>query len=521
MTIRQVSGITKRCSCIGIIGVLLAVFFVPPEACLADKGGWHLSTEPVTLTESGQRAIIGWGGETEILCLATDVSSSKETTVIEFLPLPSEPNVTLGNREAFEAAERLLARKGVRLTVGVAPGGLGRAVESEPFHITFHERLGAHDVTVIKVNQPDEFADWVQEKAKALTGGQASLPDSIRKLIAKYLNEYNCPYFVFDVIEVGPDPQSVEPIIYEFKSPVVFYPLEISSTFHGKTSIDLVLFSRYLVDQRHFQDQSFLISGFAQVDDVDMQEVLPRLKQLLGKSAYVQAFKYTGRISRLRGNITAGPCRERIGIPRDRYIIAKRRSFNSGIIGGAIGGMIIGFGSLWAMCLAAKSQRPRWGSRLLSGVLSGMPLGFALAFFIVYTKIGGPSLYYFSQDRIPIMSFNMYFLHLKLAPVVAFTISSMGMGFIIFCFQLGLRRRWYIWWLVYAALAIPAAYISDTAGFPIFSGYLILYRWLNLEKVKPWFVMMHMAVFVALFLIAKVLIWISGLRKTRRSSLTR
>ena len=98
----QVSEKSKRGSSVFTICVLLAVFCVPQGTCFADKGGWHLSTEPVTLTESGQRAIIGWGGETEILCLATDVSSSKKTTVIEFLPLPSEPNVTLGSRKTFE-----------------------------------------------------------------------------------------------------------------------------------------------------------------------------------------------------------------------------------------------------------------------------------------------------------------------------------------------------------------------------------------------------------------------------------
>ena len=512
------SETTQRCICIA--GVLLTVFFILLKTCPADKGGWHISTKPVILTESGQRAIIGWGGETEILCLATDVSSSEETTVIEFLPLPSEPNVTLGSKEIFEAVEKLLARRDVKLDMS-AGGGLEKSSESEPFHITFHERLGAHDITVVKVNRPDEFADWVQEKAKALTGGQVSLPNSVRKLISKYLNKYQCPYFVFDVIEVGPDPQSVEPIIYEFKSSEVFYPLEISSTFHGETSIDLVVFSRCAVDQSPFDGRAFMLSNIVQVGGSEMQEVFPRLNQLLGKSAFVQAFRYTGRIDRLRGNITAGPTTEQIGISRERYERWRRWDFNSGIIGGAIGGMIIGFGSLWALCLAAKSQRPRWVLRLLLGILSGIPLGFALAFLIVYTKIGGPSLHYFSQDPIPIISFNMFYVNLKPVPAVIFTISSMGMGFIIFCFQLGLRRRWYIWWLIYAALAIPASYISQTAGFPNFSGYFILYSWLNLEDVNFWFVMMHMAVFVGLFLIARFAVWITSLWKTRRSSLSR
>ncbi|MGB2809027.1 MAG: DUF2330 domain-containing protein, partial [Sedimentisphaerales bacterium] len=472
-----------------------------------------------TLTESGQRAIIGWDGSTQVLCLGTDVSSSRKTTVIEFLPLPSEPNVTLGSRKTFEAAEKLLARRSVKLQMPrTRTLGLGKSSESVPFHITFHQRLGAHDVTVVKVNRPDEFADWVQEKAKALTGGQVSLPDSIRELIAKYLNEYNCPYFVFDVIEVGPDPRSVEPIIYEFKSSEVFYPLEISSTFHGQTTIDLVIFSWYPVDQHSISQRGFLLSNFVEVNASEMQKVLPRLKLLLGKSAFLQVFRYIGRISRLRGNITAGPNREQIALSLAQYRTGKRRSLYSGIIAGTIGGVLIAFMCLWLMYFTAKRQQPRWGLRLLAGFLIGMPLGFVL-FFIVVHIIGGEYIWEYNYLE-PVMFFATPSLNLRFSPVVTFTISSVGMGFIIFCFQLGLRRRWYIWGLVYAALAIPLSYIGQPVKFLVLLNRSLLGSGLGLGEMGSWFIM-HIGVFVSLFLIARLLIWITGSRKIRRSSLSK
>ena len=518
----QKSQKTERFSRTFLISVFFSFLFIPFDTCLADKGGWNISTEPVTLTESGQRAIIGWGGETEILYLATDVSSSENTTVIEFLPLPSEPNVTLGKRESFEAVEKLLARRNVKLEMP-SGGGLGPPEESEPFHITFHERLGAHDITVVKVNRPDEFADWIQEKAKALTQGQVSLPNSIRKLITKYLNEYNCPYFVFDVIEVGPDPQSVEPIIYEFKSPVVFYPLEISSTFHGQTSIDLVVFSRYLVDQRPFQDLNFLLSNFVEVNASEMQEVLPRLKQLLGKSAFLQAFRYTGRINRLRGNITAGPTMEHIGISREIHAKGLRWYFHTGfvtaILTGMFGGLLIAFICLWLISISAKGQRPRSPIRFLDGFLLGMPLGFVLASCVLYAKAYVPAKeYIFEYPFRFIYSSNDYFV-LIITPLVMYYIFSIGMGFIIFCFQLGLRRRWYIGGLVYAALAIPVSYIAQPAKFLSLFNHPLLEGWINLREMGPWFIM-HIAVFISLFLIARLFVWITGSRKNRRSSLS-
>lgn len=501
MKIVQVSGITKRCSCICIIGVLLAVFFVPPDACLADRGGWHLSTEPVTLTESGQRAIIGWDGQTQVLCLGTDVSSSKETTVIEFLPLPSEPNVVLGNRESFEAVEKVLAEQFVRFAKRKKWFEKGlRASEGggEPFRITFHERLGAHDVTVVKVNRPEEFADWVQEKAKALTGGQASLPDSIRKLIAKYLNEYNCPYFVFDVIEVGPDPQSVEPIIYEFKSPVVFYPLEISSTFHGRTTIDLIVFSKDRIDPDPFWRLGFQVSSLGSVHAPDMKRVMPRLEELLGERAYLQAFRYAGNIRRLSGNIAVGLRSDNLVFTRQEYSRAKSRSFYEGLTLGTIGGVIIAFVSLWPMYFAAKRQKPRWGLRLLAGFLLGMPLALGLIFGSFRLGMGR----YFSQ----------------IPALIIFFMCSMGMGFIIFCFQLGLRRGWYLWWLVYAALAIPATFITDPDRI---EDLFERVPWARLWDKIAYIFFAYLIVFVLLFLIARFLVWITTPRKSRRSSLNR
>lgn len=499
------SKTTQRYSCICIIGVLLTVFFILPKSCIADKGGWHLSTEPVTLNESSQRAIIGWDGETEIMCLATDVSSSSKTTVIEFLPLPSEPNVTLGNREAFETVEKVLAERFVRffkrrsgLSKGLRAGGDG----GEPFRITFHQRLGAHDVTVVKVNDPNEFANWVQEKAKALTGGQASLPDSIRKLITKYLNEYNCPYFVFDVIEVGPDPQSIEPIIYEFKSPVVFYPLEISSTFHGETTIDLIIFSKARVNPDPFWRLGFQVSSVGSVHSPDMQRVMPQLEELLGERAYVQAFRYKGDIQRLKGNIAVGLRSDNLVFTRAEYSRAKSRSFYEGLTFGTIGGVIIAFVSLWPMYFAAKRQKPRWALRLLAGFLLGMPLALGLIFGGAYILHKLMMLEYFSQISAPVI----------------FIMCSMGMGFIIFCFQLGLRRHWYLWWMFYAALAVIASVISDPD------------RVENLFRRPPWtefwdelgpVFVAYLLVFVLLFLVARCLVWITSLGKTRRSSLSR
>jgi len=489
-----------------IIAVFLSLFIIQPKPCYADRGGWYVSTEPVILKESGQKAIIGWNGQTEVLCLATDVSSSHDTTVIEFLPLPSEPKVTLGSRETFDVVQKVLARRGVMFVKegGGLFRGLGKAGGDggEPFTITFHERLGAHDIIVLKVNQADEFANWLEEKAKAITQNQASIPDNLRKLIAKYLNDYRCPYFVFDVIEVGPDPKSVEPIIYEFQYWGLFYPLEISSTFHGKTSIDLIVFSEERINPDPLLNLDFQASTVGRVNSNDLQEILPRLKELLGETALAQAFRYSGDIRRLTGNIVTGLRRDNLAYTSGEYSKAQQRSFYSGMAVAIYTGVLITFASLWPMYFAAKRQKPRWGLRLLSGFLLGMPLAFVLLLAAVSASEAFRELF---RDTA------------KPSTLVVF---SVGMGFILFCFQLGLRRRWYLWGLLYASLSIPATVISHPSILERILEGTLPGRWNHLEDeivlISVTYIT-YLIIFSLLFLAVRLMVWITDFLTNRKS----
>jgi hypothetical protein len=93
----------------------------------------------------------------------------------------------------------------------------------------------------------------------------------------------------------------------------------------------------------------------------------------------------------------------------------------------------------------------------------------------------------------------------------------MGMGFIIFCFQLGLRRRWYLWWLVYVALAVPLAFVTD----PDRIEGLFQVHWIQLWDEMAYIFFVYLIVFTVLFIIARFIIWITGPRKRQLSSLSR
>jgi len=81
--------------CVPAMTVILAALVISSRPCRADKGGWGVHSEPVVLTESGQKAIIGWDGQNQILCLATDVSASRNTHGRKSLSETANPSTPL------------------------------------------------------------------------------------------------------------------------------------------------------------------------------------------------------------------------------------------------------------------------------------------------------------------------------------------------------------------------------------------------------------------------------------------
>lgn len=143
--------------------------------------------------------------------------------------------------------------------------------------------------------------------------------------------------------------------------------------------------------------------------------------------------------------------------------------------------------------------------RLLAGFLLGMPLGFALIFgsMNLLRVLGLASEYY-------------RWTYYSAKPVMLIA-CSMGMGFIIFCFQLGLRRHWYLWYLVYAALAIPATFMTDPNRIEDLFERI---AWTRLWDKIAYVFIAHLLVFTSLFLIARFVVWITSPRKKQRSPLS-
>ncbi len=77
--------------------ITISLILFSSSPVYGDRGG----LSPVTIFESGQRAIIAWNGTDEMLILSTDVSTSEESFILSFLPLPSNLLIDEGNFTSF------------------------------------------------------------------------------------------------------------------------------------------------------------------------------------------------------------------------------------------------------------------------------------------------------------------------------------------------------------------------------------------------------------------------------------
>ena len=214
----------------------------------ADRGAIPFRPE-VTIFEPTQRALLAWNGEEEILLLSTDLRASRATKVLEVMPFPAEPRVAKGDVAVFRRAVRLINSKIYRppavATRGYASDSSVVRAEA-PGEITFHERIGAHDVAVARVVSGDGFVEWVNDFLRRASVDNPVIPPRLRRVVQEYLDD-EFRWFAFDVVELESRFRTLEVLQYRFPSPALFYPVKISRSNRGSTSMELLVLSPTLL----------------------------------------------------------------------------------------------------------------------------------------------------------------------------------------------------------------------------------------------------------------------------------
>ena len=208
----------------------------------------------VEVYEPNQRALIAFDGKEEILILSTDLKASAPTTVLEVLPLPSEPEVKKSDVRIFFEATELINRK-VRHqhafgsgAVG-GTGGMGGAAMAETppaGEVTIREKIGAHNISVTHVLDGERFVQWAEQYLISQGASEAKIPAALKPVVEQYIEE-GFKWFAFDVVDLSEELVTKDAIQYRFKTRWLYYPLRITRAETGDTKVRLLVLTPGLV----------------------------------------------------------------------------------------------------------------------------------------------------------------------------------------------------------------------------------------------------------------------------------
>ena len=297
---------------------LLASLLVVPSA-FADMGRVYVSTEGVQVSEDAQKAIILHNDREEVLLLGTEIRADRQTAIIRFIPFPSEPQVSLAPKDAFERLAQIVAKyrlQYVHTMHSKAPGASSSSIEG--VEVRLSTRLGAHDLTIIKVRGANAFRSWVNDYFRRKWLPRSKSYPKEEAIVADYVAR-KIDFFVLDVVEVQAAEHFVDPVVYRFASNALYYPLKTSNSFGGKGEIELFIVapttlcapgSNIFMDQG---DQSINVQGNAEGDCLNLPVkastsamLVPEEHDLAaiyteadaffgGRPAFIQSIRYAGK----------------------------------------------------------------------------------------------------------------------------------------------------------------------------------------------------------------------------------
>ena len=274
----------------------------------ADRGSIPFRPD-IRIFEPKQRAMIAWNGEEEILLLTTDMRASDSTEVLEVLPLPSEPVVKKGDIETFRRATNLINEKIAKQHRLISKRNGGKERTSQPAgEITFHKKIGAHDISVAHVLDKDGFVRWVEKYLDSLGVENPSIPEGLKTVVGEYLEE-KFTWFVFDVISLDEELKTNDAIQYRFKTDFLFYPVKIMNTEEGYTSMDFLILTPELlknfpgipIEKIELQHQPISITSD------ELQDLNEEMSELLShkEETKLRIWKIDGMISSFKDDLIA------------------------------------------------------------------------------------------------------------------------------------------------------------------------------------------------------------------------
>jgi len=286
---------------------------------ISANGGVWIWPPNIHVNQTDQNAIIAWNGQEEILILSTNwekPASSQTTTLLKVVPLPAEPSeIKEGETEIFDKLVKILNEK---INAMQAPT-LGEGGKSEGINagveIVFQKTIGAHDITVVKVNKGEDFSKWVDDFATKKILEKKQVSEEFKNGLLNYLKR-NINYFVFDIVNLNEAKTTVKPLIYKFKSNYFYFPMlvsGISEISESQTKVNLFLIfneSLKLPSQVWHGNYNYWVNdnGFdIKLNNDELKSISESLSSLFGTNIIVRRFEMNGKLSEINKDLMLFP----------------------------------------------------------------------------------------------------------------------------------------------------------------------------------------------------------------------
>ena len=286
--------------------ILIIIFSLSliPSLIFAD-GGMIIWPPEIHLDQSAQNAIVSWNGKEEIIILSNDIESDAEGTALRIIPLPSDPTeIKEGDFESFEKLVEIMNEKLEEVRNQWL--GTGKSLEEAPsagIEITFQEKIGAHDITVVKVNDLDVFLEWIEDFATGKGYEIKEISLEFKQGVKNYLKR-DVRYFVFDIINTTEGKESINPLIYHFESDYFYYPLKMTAiseigSSYGKIQMFLIV--------KEFIGEEFEQEYPVKITQEELEQINEDLADLFESEAEIIKIDYYGKLTRFDKDFTLFP----------------------------------------------------------------------------------------------------------------------------------------------------------------------------------------------------------------------
>ena len=200
--------------------------------------------------------------------MQTKLVSTRNVKGMFFMPLPSEPTVSVAGTGVFSRVMAYAKTNGISFTlrdiwnlIYMTNGSGSHEDDSREkgISIEFTADIAEHDITVIHIESWGHLRQWLVQFAADKQIPMEFDIDSIEKTVVAYASD-GISYFLFDVVDLAKNERSTNPLVMDFESDKLYYPLRVNALYDGPSDVLLCIFSPSRIPSGRFSRIGFFES---------------------------------------------------------------------------------------------------------------------------------------------------------------------------------------------------------------------------------------------------------------------